>query len=108
MTTRREESDGRVVPEGRRKAAPPARNRRGGKATTASEQAGQRDLFPETADSPQGAVPGTETGQPAPCVRYAVRQQQQKRRRGFQILVNVSEPVFTGRDLAGFGGEEHL
>ena len=69
MTTRREESDGRVVPEGRRKAVPPARNPRGGKATTASEQAGQRDLFPETADSPQGAVPGTETGQPAASVR---------------------------------------
>jgi hypothetical protein len=72
MTTRREESDGRVVPEGRRKAVPSARNPRGGKATTASEQAGQRDLFPETADSPQGAVPSTETGQPAPSVRYAV------------------------------------
>jgi RNA-directed DNA polymerase len=72
MTTRREESDGRVVPEGRRKAVPPACNPRRGKATTASEQAGQRDLFPETADSPQGAVPGTETGQPAPSARYAV------------------------------------
>ena len=72
MTTRREESDGRVVPEGRRKAVPTARGGRGGKATTASEQAGQRDLFPETADSPQGAVPGTETGQPAPSVRHAV------------------------------------
>jgi hypothetical protein len=61
-----------LVPEGRRKAVPSARNPRGGKATTASEQAGQRDLFPETADSPQGAVPSTETGQPAPSVRYAV------------------------------------
>jgi RNA-directed DNA polymerase len=69
---RREESDGRVVPEGRRKAVPPARNTRGGKATTASEQAGQRELFPETADSPQGAVPGTETGRPVPSARYAV------------------------------------
>jgi RNA-directed DNA polymerase len=72
MTTRREESDGRVVPHGRRKAVPPARNPRRGKATTASEQAGQRALFPETADSPRGAVPGTETGRPAPSVRYAV------------------------------------
>src|SRR5438128_6519448 len=72
MTTRREESDGRVVPEGRRKAAPTARNTRRGKATTAREQAGQRNLFLQTADSPRGAVPGTETGQPAPSVRHAV------------------------------------
>ena len=69
---RREESDGRVLPQGRRKAVPPVRNTRGGKATTASEQAGQRNLFLETADSPRGAVPGTETGQPAPSARYAV------------------------------------
>jgi RNA-directed DNA polymerase len=72
MTTRREESDGRVVPEGRRKAAPTAHRERRGKATTASERAGQRDLFLETADSPQGAVPGARTGRPAPRVRYAV------------------------------------
>lgn len=69
---RREESDGRVVPHGRRKAVPTAHRARGGKATTASERAGQRDLFLETADSPQGAVPGTRTGQPAPRARYAV------------------------------------
>ena len=69
---RREESDGRVVPHGRRKAVPTAPRARGGKATTASERAGQRDLFLETADSPQGAVPGARTGQPAPRVRYAV------------------------------------
>jgi RNA-directed DNA polymerase len=69
---RREASDGRVVPEGRRKAVPSACNPRRGKATTASKPAGQRDLFPETADSPRGAVPGAETGQPAPSVRQAV------------------------------------
>ena len=72
MTKRREGTDGRVVPEGRRKAVPTVRHERGGKATTASERAGQRDLLLETADSPQGAVPGTRTGQPAPRVRYAV------------------------------------
>jgi RNA-directed DNA polymerase len=69
---RREESDGRVVPHGRRKAVPTAHRVRGGKATTASKRAGQRDLFLETADSPQGAVPGARTGQPAPRVRHAV------------------------------------
>jgi RNA-directed DNA polymerase len=72
MAMRREESDGRAVPEGRRKAVPTARRERGGKATTASERAGQRNLFLETADSPQGAVPGARTGQPAPAARYAV------------------------------------
>ena len=74
MAMRREESDGRVVPHGRRKAVPTAHRARGGKATTASKRAGQRDLFLETADSPQGAVPGAETGQPAPSARYAVPQ----------------------------------
>ena len=73
MAKRREESDGRVVPEGRRKAVPTARNRAGREGDH-----GQRTGRPaatcslETADSPQGAVPGAETGQPAPSVRYAV------------------------------------
>lgn len=64
----REESDGRIVPQGRRKAVPTA-TRRGGKATTASEQAGQLELFRATADNPQGANGGAATGQPvaAPC-----------------------------------------
>lgn len=55
--TEREGSDGRVVPQGRRKASSTAA-RRGGKATTANEQVGQLDLFFETADSPQGADGG--------------------------------------------------
>lgn len=55
MTKRREESDGRVVPEGRRKAVPTAEVRRGGKATTDNETVGQLRLFFETAESPQGA-----------------------------------------------------
>lgn len=79
MTKRREESDGRVVPEGRRKAVPtvPARTEeeaadRGGRATTASEQVGQQELFSETADSPQGAVPGSGRGLPRRPSRHAV------------------------------------
>ena len=64
----REESDGRVVPEGRRKAAPTA-DKRGGKATTASQQAGQLELFRATADSPRGADGGADTGQPVPAPR---------------------------------------
>jgi len=69
---RREASDGRVVPHDRRKAVPTAQRARGGKATTASEQAGQQHLFLETAERPQGAVPGAGAGQPVRRARYAV------------------------------------
>ena len=72
MTTRREESDGREVPEGRRKATPTADEPRGGKATTASKQAGQQELFSETADSPKGAVPGPGRDLSQRQARYAV------------------------------------
>jgi RNA-directed DNA polymerase len=54
MAKRREESDGRVVPEGARKDVRTAAMR-GGKATTASEMAGQLRLPFETAEIPQGA-----------------------------------------------------
>jgi len=42
---------------------------RGGKATTVSQQAGQLELFAETADSPQGGDGGAAAGLPAaePC-----------------------------------------
>src|SRR5438132_14097121 len=65
MTKGREESDGRIRPQGRRKPAVTAA-RRGGKSTTASEEAGQLELIRETADSPQGACGGSDAGQPAP------------------------------------------
>src|SRR5215468_4478879 len=65
MTTRREESDGRKIPEGRRKAVPTAENPRGGKATTASDMADQLGLFPETAEIPKGAGRAAEAGQAA-------------------------------------------
>ncbi len=63
MTMRREESDDRTVPEDRRKAVQTAKQR-GGKAVTASEEAGQRELCSETADTPKGAVTGEGLGQP--------------------------------------------
>lgn len=68
MVKGREESDGRVVPEDRRKAVPSVA-RRGGKATTAREVVEQLDLFRETADSPRGADGGAALGLPkaAPC-----------------------------------------
>ena len=62
MAKGREKSDGRIVPEGRRKAVPtPGGDRGGGKAATASEQARQLELFVESADSPKGADGGAGT-----------------------------------------------
>lgn len=66
MSKGREESDGRIVPEGLRKGVPNAA-RRGGKATTAREAVGQPGLFRETADSPQGADGGVDAGRPVPA-----------------------------------------
>lgn len=66
MTKGREKSDARTVPEGRRKAVPTAATR-GGRASTASEQARQLGLFSETADSPKGDDGGADTGQPMPA-----------------------------------------
>lgn len=72
MTKGQEESDGLVVPEGRRKATPTAKGsvpERGGKETTASKTVGQLELFRETADSPQGNAEEGGTGVPAPQPR---------------------------------------
>ena len=54
MTKGREESDGRVVPESRRKAVSTSQHGRGGKAATASQEPRQLGLYLETADSPRG------------------------------------------------------
>lgn len=53
MTTGREKSDGRIVPEGRRKPIQTAVTR-GGKAATEREAAGQLGLLLGTADNPKG------------------------------------------------------
>ena len=71
MAMRREESDGRVVPEGRRKAVPPARNTRGGKATTASEPAGQRDCSSRQPTARKGPFPERDGPTRSLC-RHAV------------------------------------
>jgi len=68
MAKGREKSDGRTVPEGRRKAVPTAAAR-GGRATTASEQARQLGLFSETADSPRGNDGGADLGLPRSATR---------------------------------------
>jgi RNA-directed DNA polymerase len=59
MAKRREESDGRVVPEGRRKPVSTAAVERGGKATTDSETVGQLRLPFEQLKSRKGPVPNT-------------------------------------------------
>jgi len=67
MTKGREGSDGSVVPESRRKAASTAGEiPRGGKGTTASEEARQLELTLETADSPKGDDGGRDRGRPRP------------------------------------------
>lgn len=70
MAKGREESDGLVVPESRRKAdSTVGRSRRGGKGTTARKEARQLELRFETADSPKGADGGRDRGQPRPRTR---------------------------------------
>jgi hypothetical protein len=73
-----EASDGRAVPQGRRKAVPTAAER-GGKATTASRQAGQLELFRVTADSPRGADGGAATCPPVPAQRAVPKARSTKR-----------------------------
>ena len=59
----REKSDGRIVPEGRRKAVQ-TDGSRGGKATTVNQQAVQLDLYNGTAESPKGDDVGLAMGEP--------------------------------------------
>lgn len=66
MTKGREESDGRVVPDSRRKAVSTSQHGRGGKVATASEEPRQLGLFLETADSPRGDAAGAGRGRPLP------------------------------------------
>lgn len=61
----RQQSDDRVIPEGRRKASRAHDERAQGKAVTVSKQVGQLELFAETAENPQGA---THLVAPSPLV----------------------------------------
>jgi RNA-directed DNA polymerase len=78
----REKSESRIVPQGRRKAAPTsaALQPRGGKETPASQQAAQLQLFSETADSPQGADGGAATGRPVAAPRAVPKSEATRRR----------------------------
>lgn len=82
-----EESDGRVVPEGRRKAVPTDRKRgRGGKATTASQQARQLELPFGTADSPRGDD-GRVATDPSVATRRALPKPKRTTRRILPAMV---------------------
>ena len=70
MMKGREKSDGRMVPEGLRKLAPTAA-RRGGKATTASQQEEPLEMTSGTADSLQRDVAGAD-GDPSQSAPRAV------------------------------------
>ncbi len=69
----------------------------------ASKRAGQQDLFLETADSPQGAVPGAGTGQPVPPVRYAVPKS--RNIPGKTLPAMTMEEVVSDENLIGAFGE---
>jgi len=69
MAKGREKSDGRVVPQGGRKAGVTEGVSRGGKATTVSNEVRQLGLFSETADSPKGADGGADRGRPRSATR---------------------------------------
>jgi RNA-directed DNA polymerase len=58
----REKSDGRIVPEGRRKVVQTGVSR-GGKATTVNQQAVQLELYSGTAESPRGDDAGMDLGE---------------------------------------------
>jgi len=70
MAKGREETDDRVVPQGRGKAAVTrGESRGGGKAVTASEEDRQLELISETAESPKGNDGGRDRGRPRPRTR---------------------------------------
>jgi len=80
MAKGREESDDRVVPKGRRKAAPTAEVLRGGKAVTARNEMVQLALFRETADSPKGDDGGVESGRPGSATHAVPKSRTEKGR----------------------------
>lgn len=91
MTKGREESDDRVVPQGRRKAEVTQGDAGGGKAVTARKEARQLELISETADNPKGADGGRDRGQSRPRT-CAVPKSESKKRRG--------QPAMTMEEVA--------
>lgn len=122
----REKSDGSIVPEGLRKLTPTVVER-GGKGTTASEEAEQLSLFSESAESPQGVVARADAGRPAPARSAACKSESTNRGvlpamsrismeevAGYANLVKAFEHVASNKGAPGPDGEsieavrEHL
>lgn len=81
MTKGREESDGRVVLQGRRKAVVTrGRSRGGGKAVTANERERQLELITDTAESPQGDDGARDPGRPRSRARAVPKSVSTKRK----------------------------
>ena len=87
MTKGREESDDRLVPQGRRKADFGTQGDipGGGTTVTASKEARQLELISETADNPKGADGGRDRGRPRPRT-YAEPKSESKKRRGLPAM----------------------
>src|SRR5215468_4127348 len=94
MTTRREESDDRTVPQGRRKTVPTSTTTRGGKAITASKATSQLPLFSETADSPRGTAPGKGWDQSRPPAQHAVPKSENAYSTDSSAMTNREQPRF--------------
>lgn len=92
----REKSDDRVVPQGRRKAVSTGASR-GGKAVTASEDAGQLALFSGTADSPKGAATKAVGGGPPSASRVVPKPGTTK---GTTLRPMTMEEVASANNLA--------
>ena len=90
MAKGREKSDRCIVPQGHRKVSPTVASRRGGKAATESQQAGQLELSFGTADSPRGADGGADGDQSPPGPRAVPKP---KRTKGLLLRPMTMEEV---------------
>lgn len=103
MTKGREESDGRVVPQSRRKAASTSKDPGGGKAATASEVPRQLGLFFETADSPQGDVAGADGERFLPAPRAVPKSKDTRGMGSAATTMTMEEVADEGNLFAAFG-----
>ena len=77
----------------------------GGKATTASERTGQLELFPETADSPQGAVARAARGRPRAATRAVPKSRDTESRDPWAATMTMEEVAEAGNLRTAF---EHV
>lgn len=103
MTTGREESDDRVVPQSRRKAVSTPADSGGGKAVTASKEPRQLGLFFETADSPQGDVAGADGDGSLPAPRAVPKSKDTRGTGSAATTMTMEEVADEGNLFAAFG-----